>query len=236
VDAALADYITQFAAGALEFAADTENEGHGSIAPDDASCAGTVGAPSPTSFYKTASASSPRDARRAGAIEGSPPGRTATRPTPSANEMREGDLVRLKRGLEGSSVLVSQRSSDNSVSSQACLGSWRLGRVGVVVRAASTSSESPEPPPIIWVAQVSSGHLCEYLPSDLVFADSSSLDTLPSKPDPPPASKKAQKIVVGSKVELTSDYASYSDAASGPLKPGEIGVVTADILLLLCTY
>jgi hypothetical protein len=233
VDAALADYITQFAAGALEFAADTQNEGHGSIAPDDASSAGTVVAPSPTSFYKTASASSPRDARSAGAIEGSPPGRgTATRPTPSANEMREGDLVRLKRGIVGSSVLVSQRNSDNTVSSEACLGSWRLGRVGVVVRAASTSSESPEPPPIIWVAHVSSGHLCEYLASDLVFADSSSLDTLASKPAPPPASKKAQKIVVGSKVELTSDYASYSDAASGPLKPGEIGVVTADILLL----
>ena len=72
MDAALADYIKQFAAGALEFAADTENEGHGSIAPDgsivpdDASSADTVGAPSPTSFYKTASASAPRDARRVG--------------------------------------------------------------------------------------------------------------------------------------------------------------------------
>jgi hypothetical protein len=242
VDAALADYIKQFAAGALEFAADTENEGHGSIAPDgsivpdDASSADTVGAPSPTSFYKTASASSPRDARRAGAVEGSPRPGTAKRPTPSANEMREGDLVRLKHGLEGSSVLVSQRNSDNTVSSQACLGSWKLGRIGVVVRAASNSSESPEPPPIIWVAHVSSGHLCEYLASDLVFADSSSLDTLPSKPAPQPASKKAQKIVVGSKVELTSDYTSYSDAASGPLKPGEIAIVTADILLLYTHY
>ena len=90
MDAALADYIKQFAAGALEFAADTENEGHGSIAPDgsivpdDASSADTVGAPSPTSFYKTASASSPRDARRAGAVEGSPRPGTAKRPTPSA--------------------------------------------------------------------------------------------------------------------------------------------------------
>jgi len=66
--------------------------------------------------------------------------------------------------------------------------------------AASNSFESPEPPPIIWVAHVSSGHLCEYLASDLVFADSSSFDTLPSKPAPQTASKKAQKIVVGSKV------------------------------------
>ena len=80
MDAALADYITQFAAGALEFAADTENEGHGSIAPDgsivpdDASSADTVGAPSPTSFYKIASASSPRDARRAGPLGDSIPG------------------------------------------------------------------------------------------------------------------------------------------------------------------
>ena len=177
MDAALADYITQFASGALEFAADTEIEGHGSIVPDDASSADTVGAPSPTSFYKIASASSPRDARRA-------------TPTPNANDMREGDLVRLKRGVEGSSVLVSQRNSDNAVSSQACLGSWKLGRVGVVVRAASTSSELPEPQPIIWVAHLSSGRLCEYLASDLVFADSSSLDTLPSKPAPQPASKK----------------------------------------------
>ena len=102
--------------------------------------------------------------------------------------------------------------------------------------AASNSFESPEPPPIIWVAHVSSGHLCEYLASDLVFADSSSLDTLPSKPAPQPASKKAQKIVVGSKVELTSDYTSYSDAASGPLKPGKIGVVTAAYCYYIYTH
>jgi len=36
-----------------------------------------------------------------------------------------------------SSVLVSQRNRDNTVSSHACLGTANLGRVGVVVRAAS---------------------------------------------------------------------------------------------------
>jgi hypothetical protein len=97
----------------------------------------------------------------------------------AANEMREGDLVRLRRGLEGSSVLVSQRNSDNTVSSHACLGAANLGRVGVVVRAASPrpatrhhaskckSTESPDPQKnpqekpinadIIWVACVPSG-------------------------------------------------------------------------------
>jgi hypothetical protein len=50
LDAALADYITQFAAGALEFA-----EGNGSLASDDASSAGTVGA-----------SATPRDARSPG--------------------------------------------------------------------------------------------------------------------------------------------------------------------------
>jgi len=43
---------------------------------------------------------------------------------------------------------------------------------------------------------------------------------------PAATSKKKQKIAVGSKVELTSDYAAHSDAGNGPLKPGEIGVVT----------
>ena len=37
---------------------------------------------------------------------------------------------------------------------------------------------------------------------------------------PAASSKKAQKIAVGSKVELTSDYAAHSDAGNGPLKPG----------------
>jgi hypothetical protein len=43
------------------------------------------------------------------------------RPTPCANEMREGDLVRLKHGLEGSSVLVPQRNSDNTVTADILL-------------------------------------------------------------------------------------------------------------------
>ena len=50
VDAGLADYITQFAAGALDFA-----EGNGSLASDDASCACTIGA-----------SASPRDASSPG--------------------------------------------------------------------------------------------------------------------------------------------------------------------------
>ena len=50
LDAALANYITQFAAGTLEFA-----EGNGSLASDDASSAGTVGA-----------SASPKDARSPG--------------------------------------------------------------------------------------------------------------------------------------------------------------------------
>jgi hypothetical protein len=37
---------------------------------------------------------------------------------------------------------------------------------------------------------------------------------------PAATSKKKQKIAVGSKVELTSDYAAHSDAGNGPLKPG----------------
>jgi hypothetical protein len=37
---------------------------------------------------------------------------------------------------------------------------------------------------------------------------------------PKPTSKKTQTIAVGSKVELTTDYANYLDASSGPLKPG----------------
>jgi len=50
LDAGLANYITQFAAGTLEFA-----EGNGSFASDDASSAGTVGA-----------SASPKDARSPG--------------------------------------------------------------------------------------------------------------------------------------------------------------------------
>jgi hypothetical protein len=223
VDAALADYITQFGKG-LEFAAGTE--GNGSIASDDASSAGTV------------ASASPRDARSADTnSQKFSPQRLSMSAAAAANEMREGDLVRLRRGLEGSSVLVSQRNSDNTVSSHACLGAANLGRVGVVVRAASKSTESPDPqkttinPNIIWVACATSGLLCEYLASDLVFADGSSLDTLPPpQPAPQPTKAKAEnkKITVGSKVEVTKDYATYGDAGTGPLQPGEIGVVTAD--------
>ena len=55
--------------------------------------------------------------------------------------------------------------------------------------------------------------MCEYLASDLVFADGSSLDTLPPpQPDPPPTKKKAEKMTVGSKVEVTKDYATHGDA------------------------
>jgi hypothetical protein len=77
----------------------------------------------------------------------------------------------------------------------------------------------------IWVASLSSGHVCEYLASDLIFADGSSLDILPPRPQldtatPKPTSKKTQTIAVGSKVELTTDYANYLDASSGPLQPG----------------
>ena len=55
------------------------------------------------------------------ARRGSPRPGTAKRPTPCANEMREGDLVRLKHGLEGSSVLVPQRNSDNTVTADILL-------------------------------------------------------------------------------------------------------------------
>jgi hypothetical protein len=55
--------------------------------------------------------------------------------------------------------------------------------------------------------------VCEYLASDLVFADGSSLDTLPPpQPAPPPTKKKAEKMTVGSKVEVTKDYATHGDA------------------------
>ena len=139
-------------------------------------------------------------------------------------------------------------------------------------------NESGVPQCMIWVASLSSGHVCEYRASDLIFADGSSLDSLPraapagpfaledfhseppaatglprlrptaligsrrlrpsrpcdvprlhpgSRPPrqlhtatPKPTSKKTQTIAVGSKVELTTDYANYLDASSGPLKPG----------------
>ena len=169
MDAALADHITQFGKGALEFAAGTENEGNGSIASDDASSAGTIVASASPRDKRSADTNSPKFA----------PQRLAMSAAAAANEMREGDLVRLRRGLEGSSVLVSQRNSDNTVSSHACLGAANLGRVGVVVRAASPrpatrhhaskckSTESPDPQKnpqekpinadIIWVACVPSG-------------------------------------------------------------------------------
>jgi hypothetical protein len=80
-----------------------------------------------------------------------------------------GDLVRLKPGLRHSSVLVSERNTDNGAASEACLGSAVLGRLGVVVRAGAGDEAGP-----LWVASLASGHVCQYLGSDLVFADGSS--------------------------------------------------------------
>ena len=40
-------------------------------------------------------------------------------------------------------------------------------------------NESGVPQCMIWVASLSSGHVCEYRASDLIFADGSSLDSLP---------------------------------------------------------
>jgi len=168
VDAALADYITQLAAGAVEFAVGVESEGV--ARDDDVSSASTVSA-------------SPSPAK--------PP---APRDTDAEDEVRKGDLVRLKRGLEGSSIMVSRLNTDNSVASRACLGAAKLRRLGVVVRAASDADTE-----IIWVACVSSGHVCEYLRSDLVFADGSALDALhPASAPPKPASKKGKPDVSGS--------------------------------------
>jgi hypothetical protein len=100
------------------------------------------------------------------------------------------------------------------------------------VRASNSTNsnsiyESRVPQFIIWVASLSSGHVCEYLASDLIFADGSPLDILPPRPQldtatPKPTSKKTQTIAVGSKVELTTDYANYLDAGSGPLQPGTL--------------
>ena len=111
MDAALADHITQFGKGALEFAAGTENEGNGSIASDDASSAGTIVASASPRDKRSADTNSPKFA----------PQRLAMSAAAAANEMREGDLVRLKHGLEGSSVLVPQRKSDNTVTADILL-------------------------------------------------------------------------------------------------------------------
>jgi hypothetical protein len=67
--------------------------------------------------------------------------------------MCAGDLVRLKQGLPGSTILVSKRGTDNWQASRACLGSEAEKKLGVVVR------DSPE---TLVVASLSSGLLCEY--------------------------------------------------------------------------
>ena len=88
-------------------------------------------------------------------------------PCPSA--LSFGDLVRLKPGLQCSSVQVSERNTDNSIASQACLGAASLGKLGVVVHTGSSADNTG-----VWVASLSSGHVCQYHKSDLLFADGSS--------------------------------------------------------------
>ena len=89
-------------------------------------------------------------------------------PTRSRNEqMQSGDIVRLSSGAKRSSLPVSQRGTDNTNASNACLGSDDQNRLAVIIHATEK---------IITVASLFSGHVCEYAHSDLVFADGSSFE------------------------------------------------------------
>jgi hypothetical protein len=95
-------------------------------------------------------------------------------PSGSRNEQIQlGDIVRLSSGVRRSSVLVSQRGTDNTSASEACLGSDDLNRLAVVIHASEKT---------IIVSSLSSGHVCEYAHSDLVFADGSSFEPVHSSP------------------------------------------------------
>ena len=90
-------------------------------------------------------------------------------PKGTSEEMSKGDIVRLGSSLKRSSILVSRRGTDNTVASDACLGAHCRNQLGIVVHVSGET---------LAVASLSSGHVCEYAPSDLVFADGSSLESV----------------------------------------------------------
>ena len=86
----------------------------------------------------------------------------------SSAEMSTGDIVRLRSGVFRSSILISQHGADNTIAADACLGKCTQNRLGLIIHVTGHA---------MVVASLSSGHVCEYAPSDLVFADGSSIET-----------------------------------------------------------
>ena len=86
---------------------------------------------------------------------------------PAAEEICEGDVVRLSFHVGGSTIAISQRYTDNTVASNACLGAAGQGRLGVVIGGGTAES--------VMVSSLESGYVCEYARGDLVFADGSSI-------------------------------------------------------------
>ena len=144
VDSSLAKYIRDLAAGTVMFFSDSSEP----LQDDE-------------------SASKASTVERARSLSPSSPGKAD--PRASRDTMCAGDLVRLKPGLPGSTILISQRGTDNRASSKACLGAEERKRIGVVVRATELET--------LMVASLASGHLCEYHRQDLIFADGTCLTT-----------------------------------------------------------
>ena len=79
--------------------------------------------------------------------------------------------MRLKHCLAGSTVMISQRGTDNYTASAACLGAAEDNRLGLIISSAPDS--------LFVVASLSSGHVCEYHHQDLIFADGTTLAAHP---------------------------------------------------------
>ena len=70
--------------------------------------------------------------------------------------------MRLKHCLAGSTVMISQRGTDNYTASSACLGAAEDNRLGLII--------SSVPDSLFVVASLVSEHVCEYHHQDLIFA------------------------------------------------------------------
>ena len=136
----------------------------------------------------------------------------------AAEPFRPGDLVRLRAGLARSSLVVTPHPASggtapralslNAAAAAACLGAADAGRLGVVVEHRPATGAGPSRQAAVRVASATSGHLCDYAPDDLVYADGSRPGPNPPQPHcepatatpPPPA--RAWRARVGDRVRL----------------------------------